>query len=144
VSEREEHDAGGCLGCLFALIVIAAVVAGLISLAALIDPFNWMPPVEEIWAECDDDYKTERDECALENRFPGFWVHAVVNLVYTAVAGGLVLGFGAAVVDFRGKREERFSGPAAAEEHRTAFGIAVGAGAALLVVALIPIVVAVL
>jgi hypothetical protein len=36
---------GGCCGLMLVMLVIGAVVAGAISLAALVDPFNWMPTV---------------------------------------------------------------------------------------------------
>jgi len=102
-----------------------------------------MPPVGEIWADCDDDYATDRDECALENRFPGFWIHALVNLVYAAVALGLVLMFLGSVADLREKRVARFSSAAAAAEHHSVADQAIGCGVALAAVALLPIVVAI-
>lgn len=136
-------DAGGCLGLVVVAVVVALVVAALISVAALVDPFSWMPPVGEIWADCDDDYATERDECALANRFPGFWIHAVVNLVYAAVALMLVLAFLASVAGLRDKRAARFSSAAAAEEYRSVVDEATGCGVALAAVALVPIVVAI-
>ncbi|MCP9491267.1 MAG: hypothetical protein MSC31_15530 [Solirubrobacteraceae bacterium MAG38_C4-C5] len=141
-AERKD-DADGCLGWVGVAIVLALVVAALISVAALVDPFSWMPPVGEIWADCDDDYATERDECALENRFPGFWIHALVNLVYAAVALGLVLAFLASVFDLRVKRAARFASAVAAAEHRSAMDQAIGCGVALAAVALLPIVVAI-
>ncbi|MDQ3678056.1 MAG: hypothetical protein M3401_14885 [Actinomycetota bacterium] len=140
---QRSDDAGGCLGLVAVAAVLALVVAALISVAALVDPFSWMPPVGEIWADCDDDFATERDECALANRFPGFWVHALVNLVYAAVALVLVLVFLASVVDLRDKRVARFSGAAPAAEYRSVVDEATGCGVALAAVALVPIVVAI-
>lgn len=136
-------DAGGCFGWVAVAVVLALVVAALISVAALVDPFSWMPAVGEVWADCDDDYATERDECALANRFPGFWVHAVVNLVYAAVALVLVLAFLASVADLRDKRVARFSSAAAAAEYRSGVEEATACGVALAALALVPIVVAI-
>lgn len=136
-------DAGGCLGLVALAVVLALVVAALISVAALVDPFSWMPAVGEIWADCDDDYATDRDECALANRFPGFWLHAIVNLVYAAVALAFVLAFLAGVAELREKRLARFSSAAAAAEYRSGVDETIGWGVALAVVALVPIVVAI-
>jgi hypothetical protein len=135
------NDGDGC-ACLGAALLIALVIAALISLAALVDPFSWMPSVDEVWSDCDDDYGTDRDECALENRFPGFWVHAIVNLVYTAVAGVAVAAFAGSVGEFRAKRTARFADAKAAAEHREARDALAAASAALGVLAALPIVVA--
>ena len=140
---QHSNGAGGCVGCLAAVIVLAVALAALISVAATIDPFSWMPPVGDIWADCDDDFTTDRDECALENRFPGFWLHAVVNLAYVVTASGLVLALLGSVADLRGKRVARFSAAAAAEEHRSAARLTVGCGAALALTSLLPVVVAI-
>ena len=140
---QHKDDPDGCLGWLGVAIVLALVAAALISVAALVDPFSWMPPVGEIWADCDDDHATERDECALANRFPGFWIHALVNLVYAAVALGLVLVFLGSVAGLREKRVARFSSAAAAAEHRSVVDQAIGCGVALAALALLPIVVAI-
>ena len=136
-------DGGGCLGWVAVAVVLALVVAALISVAALVDPFSWMPAVAEIWGDCDDDYATDRDECALANRFPGFWLHAIVNLVYAAVALVFVLAFLASVAELREKRLARFSSAAAAAEYRSGVDETIGGGIALAVVALVPIVVAI-
>lgn len=140
---QHKDDADGCLGWVGVAIVLGLVVAALISVAALVDPFSWMPPVGEIWADCDEDYATDRDECALANRFPGFWIHALVNLVYAAVALGLVLVFLGSVAGLRKKRVARFSSAAAAAEHRCGVGEAIGCGVALAAVAALPFVVAI-
>ena len=136
-------DGSGCLGWVAVAVVLALVVAALISLAALVDPFSWMPAVGEIWADCDDDYATDRDECALANRFPGFWLHAIVNLVYAVVALGLVLAFLTSVAELREKRLARFSSAAAAAEYRRGVDEATACGAALAAVALVSIIVAI-
>jgi hypothetical protein len=140
---RQQQEGSGCAVLFVGLLVIAAVVAALISLAALVDPFSWLPPVDEIWEDCTDDYGTSRDECALENRFPGFWVHAIANLAYTLVAAGLLIFLGAAVGDLREARRELFSTAEARERHAAArHGVAT---AAVLVglLALLPVVVAI-
>src|SRR4051794_15147722 len=86
MASNTEGEGGGCAALFLGLIVVALVVAALISLAAIVDPFSWLPPVGDIWGDCDENYATDRDECALAHRFPGFWGHAIVNLVYVVVA----------------------------------------------------------
>lgn len=139
--KKSEDEATGC-ACFLAILAIALVVAALISLAALIDPFSWMPPVADVWADCEDKFSTERNECALENRFPGFWWHAVVNLAYSAVAAVLVVVFVGAVSELREKRIARFADPGAAREYRASRTAFLTAGALLAVTAMLPIVVA--
>ncbi len=117
----DEPGAGwGCGGCLGALFVIGAVVATVISIAALIDPFSWMPPLGEIWAECDDDYATSVDECDLEERYPGFWGHAVVNFAWAAASVGSLTWAASAALRLREARAERFSRPDAVESYERA------------------------
>jgi len=140
---QQTSEGSGWGSCVGALVLIALVVGALISLAALVDPFSWMPPVGEVWAECADDWSTERDECALEHRFPGFWWHALVNLVYTAVALGLGLVFAGGVSELRTKRVARFSSVAAMADFREARQVCLGVGVTLAAVALVPIVAAV-
>jgi hypothetical protein len=102
------------------VLVIGAVVAAVISVAALIDPFSWMPPLGEIWAECEDDYATAVDECDLAERYPGFWGHVAVNFAY-AVASAAALGWlGRGALELRAERVERFCGGGAVERYRTA------------------------
>jgi hypothetical protein len=128
---------GGCVALFVVFLVIAAVVAAIISLAALIDPFNWMPRVGRIWEDCSGD-------CALAHRFPSFWWHAVVNLLYAAVAVAIAGGFLVAVRDVRGKRVARFDSAGDAAAFSAAHDQCVGAGAALGGLALLPILVAIL
>lgn len=142
-SGRNDADGGGW-ACLGVLVAIAAVVAAAISLAALVDPFSWMPSVGEVWSDCEDNFSTDEDECALANRYPGFWGHAIVNLLYALAAGALVVVFAAATFDLRAKRAARFSSTEAAAEHRAALDNFRGAGALLGALALLPIVVAVI
>lgn len=82
-------------------IALGVAVMALISLAALVDPFAWLPPVAEVWEDCEG-------ECELETRFPGFWFHAVVNLVWTVAACAAVLALGGAVADLRSARRDRY------------------------------------
>ena len=55
----------------------------------------------EIWADCQGD-------CALAHRFPGFWWHAVANLVCVAVAVVAACAFVATVIDLREGRVARY------------------------------------
>lgn len=127
---------GGCLALFFGLLAIALVVMGIISLAALIDPFNWMPRVGRIWEDCSGD-------CALAHRFPGFWLHAVLNLVYAVAAAVLSLAFALSVADLREKRVDRFDSTHAAAEFTAAQNECLGAGLVLGALALLPILVAI-
>lgn len=137
MSEREQQDAGGCIALVMAIVVIAVIVMAIISVAALLDPFQWLPPVGEIWADCDD----TTTNCDLAARFPGFWVHVLVNLAY-AVAAAAALGFLAlAAKDAREAAQHRFDDAQAAKtygERRRTFAAMV---AAVLGLAVLPVVV---
>ncbi len=112
---RSEDGCGaGCVGVFVVILIIGAIAAAAISLAALIDPFDWMPPVGKIWADCDD-YDTEVSECDLHRRFPGFWEHAIANFAYTLTATGLLLALGGAVSQQREHRTQRFDSREAAD-----------------------------
>jgi hypothetical protein len=140
----EREDGGGCLGCVAVVLVVGAVVAGLISIAALIDPFDWMPTVGQVWEDCPEELES-RDECDLAERFPGFWEHAVVNLLWTFAAGiALVMLFGQ-IGPFRQARRELFEGGQdAVGRYEAARGSLVGAAAAVMFLGALPIVVALL
>ena len=101
--------------------MVAAIVSAAISLAALVDPFDWMPSVHAIWADCDGD-------CALAHRFPGFWWHAIANLAYAALAVAVTIFFLATVVDVRKTRVGRYADAAAMDAYRTAHGHCVASG----------------
>ena len=131
-----QRTGGGCLALVVLAVVVGAIAAAVISLAALIDPFNWMPRVGEIWANCEGD-------CALAHRFPGFWWHAVANLIYAAVAIVAVCAFGLSVLELREKRVERYDRLDAAAAHKAARDHSVATGVTLEAVALLPIVVAI-
>src|SRR4051795_13570765 len=123
-SSDKDTAAGGCIALFVLLIVVALIVMGIISLAALIDPFDWMPTVHRIWKDCSGD-------CALAHRFPGFWWHAVANLVYAAVAVAVAGAFVVGVRDVRGKRVAPFDSATDASAFSAAHEQCVGAGAAL-------------
>ena len=53
-------------------------------------------------------YSTPANECALANRFPGFWAHAVMNLAWTVVTAGLLLALLNSVAEYRQALAERF------------------------------------
>jgi hypothetical protein len=142
MSGQSENDGCGCGAILAFSLVVGAVVAAVISIAALVDPFSWMPAVGEIWADCEEDFDTPGDDCDLASRFPGFWSHAIVNFVYLVVTVGLLVLLAAAVLDLRQARAQRFSGAAEVERYRLARrALAVAAGL-VGVLAALPIVVA--
>jgi len=113
----QQEQGSGCGVLIVGVLVFAGLVAAAISIAALVDPFAWMPPVDAIWAQCTDKSSTHVDECSLATRFPGFWGHAIANLAYVLAATGLLLALYGAVGDLREARRQRFDGAAAAERH---------------------------
>ena len=112
-------------GCFFVLLAIGIAVAALISLAALIDPFDWMPSVAQIWHRCEGD-------CDLSHRFPDFWGRALANLAYVTVSACVLLGLGVKVAEMREVRRKLFTVAGAAarlrQERRAVAGLAASAG----------------
>ena len=128
---------GGCGALIAVVIVIGAIVAAAISVAAIVDPFGWMPPLDVLWADCTGD-------CALAYRFPGFWWHVAANLVYTAFALFVLFGFGSTVSALRTARPARYDSPAAMQAFREANSVCLGMGKALAALAALPLLVAIL
>ena len=85
MSRSEREPGAGCGGCFGLLLVIGAIVAAAMSLAALVDPFSWMPPIGDVFADCPPAAEVG-GSCDLEDRYPGFWLHVLVNLAYSAAA----------------------------------------------------------
>ena len=139
---QAEGSGSGCVTLIVAALVIGIVVSVAISLAALIDPFDWMPPVAEIWEECSDDWKTSVNECNLHTRFPGFWGHAIANFTYALVAAGLLVGLTSAVLELRQSRPERFDDQTSAERYGDARAGVLTLAALAAMVAGLPIIVA--
>jgi hypothetical protein len=127
---------GGCGGLIAIMIVIGAIVAAAISLAAIVDPFGWMSPLDVLWADCDGD-------CALAHRFPGFWWHVAVNLAYTAFALFVLFGFGSTVAALRKARPARYDSAAAMQAFREAHSACLGMGQMLAALAALPLLVAI-
>lgn len=114
-----DEPGDGCSGCLtlfLVVVVIALVVMAIISVAALVDPFSWMPPVAEIWEDCEEG-RGGVDDCDLAARFPGFWGHTVANLAYLVVAVGLLAALASMVSELRAARTDRFKSTEAAERY---------------------------
>ena len=142
-NRQNQEEASGCLALVAIALVIGAVVAGLMSLAALLDPFSWMPSIGELWEDCEDSFETSGDECSWEARFPGIWVHAIANLLYVAAATGVLLWFHHGVTEFRKARARRFADTPALQtyiEQRQTVALSATCAA---VVAFVPIVAAV-
>ena len=138
MTARGGSSSGGGCGTLIALaVVLGVVVMAVISLAALVDPFGWMPSAHAIWADCDGD-------CELAHRFPGFWWHVVANLAYIVVAGILVVAFARAVPELRRARVTRYDSAAAMEEFRHVSAGLRGAVKLLAGLASIPLLVSIL
>ena len=116
----EGQQAGmGCGGCIALVIVLGVVVAAAMSIAALVDPFSWMPPIGDVFADCPPAVEVD-GSCDLQDRYPGFWLHVLVNLAYSAAAVGLLVAMVPAVVELRNARVARFGGDAAVERYRAA------------------------
>ena len=143
MSNTDQQAGMGCGGCIVLVLVIGAIVAAAMSIAALIDPFSWMPPIRDVFADCPPAVEVD-GSCDLEDRYPGFWLHVVVNLAYSAAAVALLIALVPAVAELRDARVARFDGDAAVERYRAArerLGQVAVPTAAL---ALLPLVVAVL
>lgn len=102
-NQQQQSDTGGCFAFFLVIVLIALVAAAIISLAALVDPFSWLPPVGKIWQHCEGD-------CDLAHRFPGFWPHVLANLGYVIVSICLLGWLMVAVSDLRKARAQRFAG----------------------------------
>jgi hypothetical protein len=122
---------------LLGLLAVSLIVGAIISVSAIVDPFSLMPPVGEIWEDCSSD-------CALADRFPGFWLHAGVNLVYLVAVVALAVAVAGAVADLRSARARRFGVPGAHERYAEAREVVAGVSIVMAVFAAAPIVVALL
>ena len=137
-----KNDDLGCGGCIAGAIALALVIAAVISIAAIIDPFSWMPTVSEVWADCSDDYDTDGDECDLDTRFPGFWWHVVGNIAYVVVIGVLLMALIGRVAEFREARAGRFDGEGPFSAYREARRDVVMLGVLSFVAGLVPLLIA--
>ena len=108
-----------------------------ISLAALVDPFGWMPSAHAIWADCTG---TARSRTASPASGGTSWPTSPTS----SIAGILVVAFARAVPELRRTRVTRYDSAAAMEEFRQASVVLRGAGKALAALAAIPLLVAIL
>jgi hypothetical protein len=137
-SQREGNS--GCGTIIVIFVVIALVVAGVISVAALVDPFSWLPPLGEIFGDCSDNPETAADECDLGTRYPGFWRHVIINFVYALVTLALLVAFALALPEFREARSGRFESDTAVERYRQARQTVALVGALLAGMAALPLI----
>lgn len=141
MSRSERDPDAGCGGCLAVLFVIGASVAAAMALAALVDPFSWMPPIDDVFADCPPAPEVN-GSCDLSDRYPGFWLHVIVNLAY-AVTAPVLLGLTVwAVVLLRSARAARFEDAAALERYRAARNELALFGGATAVLAVLPVLLA--
>lgn len=136
-----ESEGGGCAVFVLVVLVIAIVVAAVVSIAALVDPFSLLPPVGEIWEDCEESFGS--NECDLHQRYPGFWWHVAANLAYVAITTALLVALVEAVAKLRTTRAARFAGRDAAERYREARGALTSLAAMTAVPAALPVIVAV-
>ena len=144
VSGGERREGGGCAAFIAVLLIIGAVVAAVISVAALVDPFSWLPPVGEIWEDCEESYDTPGDDCDLAARYPGFWPHVIANFAYAVVAAVSLAWLTVAVAELRAARFGRFSGPEAVERYAEARQALALVGGIVGALATLPIIVAII
>jgi len=133
---------GGCATIVALFLLIVLVVAAVTSIAALIDPFSWIPPIGKIFA-CTDNPNTAVNECDLGRRYPGLWWHVVINFVYALAALGLLLTFRRTVREYRQARIARFDSDSAVERYQQARQALIGVAGLLAGLAAIPIAVAI-
>ena len=112
---KSDDDVSGCLGCLGVLIALAAVVSAVMAIAALVDPFSWVPPIEEMFSD-----DCHGDKCELEEKYPGVWGHVIVNFAYAVTAVVLAGGLASATSRLRKTRAARFAGADAVGDYRAA------------------------
>jgi hypothetical protein len=129
-------DEVGCGGCIAGAIALGLVIAAVISIAAIIDPFSWMPTVSEVWADCTG------DACDLDERFPGFWWHVIANLAYAVLASVLLMVLVGRVLELRDARVARFDGDGPLGTYREARRDVAVLGAVCLVAGLVPLLIA--
>jgi hypothetical protein len=142
MSDAQAQDGGGgCLALSAVLLAIGAAVAALLSIAALIDPFSWMPSVGELWEDCPAEYD-DPDQCDWSVRFPGLWGHAFVNLLYVTAAAAALVWVAAAVSHLREARPQRFSDDAQAERYDSALHELSVASACTALIAAVPVIAA--
>lgn len=134
-------EGDGCAAFVLVVVVIAIVVAAVISIAALVDPFSLLPPITEIWEDCEE--SLGGSECDLHERYPGFWWHVVVNFAYVAITTALLVALVAATADLRTARAERFADANAAERYRDAREALASMAALTAVPSVLPLIVAV-
>ena len=141
MSKSEQQAGVGCGGCFLVVLVLGVVVAAGMALAALVDPFSWMPPLGDVFADCPPAPEVD-GSCDLADRYPGFWAHVIANVAYSLTALVLLGALADAVGKLRVLRSARFESVSAVERYRAArqrlAWIAGGTG----LVAALPIVVA--
>ena len=143
MSSTDQQAGMGCGGCFVLLLVIGAIVAAAMSIAALIDPFSWMPPIGDVFADCPPAVEVD-GSCELADRYPGFWLHVVINLAYSATAVALLIALVPAVAELREARAARFECTAAVGRYRAARERLANVAVPTAALALLPFVVAVL
>lgn len=135
MAQQSDSDSG-CAGCIALVIGIALVVCAVVSVAAIVDPFAWLPSLKAIFAsDCQGD-------CDLSKRFPGFWWHVAVNFGYAMLALALAIWLWSTTIEFRAARTARFGSDAEVERYLQARARLAVAAAALAALGLVPVVTA--
>lgn len=115
---------GGCSGCatlIGAALVISAVVAAVMSVASLVDPFALLPPVGDVWAECPTEVPAAAGgSCDLTDRYPGYVWRVIASFAWALAAIGALGWLAVATSDVRDARERRYERPDGAQAHASA------------------------
>jgi hypothetical protein len=129
---------------LFAVVVvIALVLSAVVAVAALLDPFDWVPPLGVVFGSCGDAPAKARRGCDWGSQYPGFWGHVIANLVYDVLAVAALVAFTVTAREHVGARRARYDGPAALDRYAGARANFVLASIALGAMAALPIIAAV-
>jgi hypothetical protein len=131
------------MGCLAWVFGLALVVAAAMALSALVDPFSWIPPIADVFADCPPAVEVN-GSCELEDRYPGYWLHALINVAYSVAVLVSLVAVKRAVPELRSARVARFDGGAAVERYRASRERLALVAAVTATLALVPIVVALL
>lgn len=130
---------------LFAVVmVICAVLAAVMSVAALVDPFAWMPSANELWSDCQESDVARFGSCDWSDRFPDIWWHAGLNLLYAIAALIALAGLAGGVKRLREVRPQRFGSASAWALYAETKETVVGATIFAAVLAALPIIVSIL
>lgn len=123
-----DEGCGGCAALLGVALVVSAVVAAVMSVASVVDPFSLLPPVGDVWAECPAEVPAAAGgSCDLTDRYPGYAWRVIVSFAWALAAVGALGWLAVATGDVRDARErcyDRADGPRASASAREGLALA--------------------